>query len=126
MNAQVDSSQITSQDVFDLFEHLIGAVRSDLGSASPIAFQLSAGEVWYFDPTSKGRLFSPLRGALPAGTLLLRCRKDLLVRLVTDPTFALTENDAASYEGNIEALVELASALEKGRQRAIQQSGGLQ
>jgi hypothetical protein len=126
MNPQVDSSQITSQDVFDLFEHLVGAVRSDLGSASPIAFQVSPGEVWYFDPASKGRLFSPLRGQLPPGTLLLRCREDLLARLVTDPSFQLTEDDNASYEGNVDALVALASALEKGRQRAIQRSGGQQ
>lgn len=112
-----EPSAPSAEDVFALLEHLLGSskVRVDR-SARPISFHLlSTDEVWRFDPRAPGALFSRV-SCPPAGAdhLVLHCEPELLVRLVKDARFELRDEDTAWFDGPIEDLLPLASALEAG------------
>lgn len=104
----------STPEVFALLDHVLSSARLRIRKeAKPIAFDmLPEHETWMFDPRSDGALFS--RKAAPEGAALLRvsCRPELLARMVTDPSFELREDDDASFEGNIEDLLLMVTALE--------------
>lgn len=107
----------TAEDVFALLEHLLGGskIRVD-AKARPIYFELlPSREVWRFDPRAPGALFAPgdLKDAAP-GELVLHCEPELLVRLVKSQGFELRDEDTAWFDGPIDDLLPLASALEAG------------
>lgn len=107
----------SAEDVFALMEHLLGGskIRVD-AKARPIYFELlPSGQVWRFDPRAPGALFGPgeLGDARP-GELVLHCEPELLVRLVKSRGFELRDEDTAWFDGPIDDLLPLASALEAG------------
>jgi hypothetical protein len=106
------STSPSAADVFALFEHLLSGsnIRAQK-DARPIVFALApSGELWRFDPRARGALFAPATRAEP-GVLHLRCTAQLLVRLLTSPSFTLRDDDEVSYEGRLDDLLPVAAAL---------------
>lgn len=106
----------TTEDVFALLEHLLSGARLRLrAEGRPIVFEIVPGhDLWLFDPRSEGPLFA--RAQSPReGALRITCGAELLSRLVTDESFALSEDDTASFDGRIEDLLVLADVLDESK-----------
>lgn len=99
-------------DVMTLLEYLLGSSNIRLSThAKPIIFE-TPEETWCFDPHAKGPLLR--RGADVAPTSLrIRCSVDVLARLVTDTPFTLSDDDPASFAGDLDDFLQVAAALEE-------------
>ena len=100
------------EDIFRLLEHLLARSRVRLDRrARAIDFEVE-GARFRFDPRAKDELFKRDGG----GDVALRLKIDraLLLRLVTAEDFELDDREDVEFDGDIEALLPLAQALEAG------------
>lgn len=106
-------SEPTVEDVFALLELLLGQSKIRLDRAArPVVFSV-ASQRWRFDPKTKP-LFQKQKSAEQDGVLELRCEPQLLIRLIKEPSFSLGDADEISYQGELEDLLPIATALEEG------------
>ncbi|HEY4220344.1 MAG TPA: hypothetical protein VGO62_03360 [Myxococcota bacterium] len=102
----------TSADLFALFDHLLDGARLKLlKTAKPVLFDLGRGERWLFTPSSTGPQFARTQDA--ANVLTVRAPLPVLARLVTSARFVLGDDDDGSYDGDIDDLLPIASALDE-------------
>lgn len=106
----------TTEDVFSLLEYVLANARLRLRTeGKPIVFDIvPGGDVWLFDPRADGPMFRRMKDPAPEA-LRIRCGADLLARLVTDESFALGDDDTASFDGNLDDLLILADVLEESK-----------
>lgn len=104
----------TSEDVFALLDHVLDGARPRLRrDAKPIAFEMTNGERWAFDPRAEGPLFARSSQEPAPEVLRVRCAPELLARLVTDAAFELRDDDDAFFDGDVDDLLLLVNAFEE-------------
>jgi hypothetical protein len=104
----------STEALFARFEALLeGTDIRQRADVRPVVFELSGEQPWAFQPHPSAKLFQRAR-EMPKSALRVRCSSELLARLLGGGAFLLTEDDDASFEGNIDDLLPLATALEGG------------
>lgn len=103
---------MTAREAMQMLEKLLRdtSLRS-FPNAKPIDFDLD-GERWSLDPRNKALV---VHGSTKTSELVIKTTPNVLVRLLTEPGFALGKGEELAFAGDPNALSPLIEALSGGK-----------